>query len=91
MAKNKANNRRAERVLRELEFLSAMAMRSGAPYPAEKLNEFWELVLINQFHDILPGTSIAEVYVDSDAEYGMLFSTLSSLIVTSTPCRTSMA
>lgn len=78
VAKNKANNRRAERVLRELEFLSAMAMRTGAPYPAEKLNEFWELVLINQFHDILPGTSIAEVYVDSDAEYGMLFSTLAS-------------
>jgi alpha-mannosidase len=49
VAKNKANNRRAERVLRELEFLSAMAMRSGAPYPSEKLNEFWELVLINQF------------------------------------------
>lgn len=78
VAKNKANNRRAERVLRELEFLSAMAMRSGAPYPAEKLNEFWELVLINQFHDILPGTSIAEVYVDSDAEYAGLFSTLAS-------------
>ena len=55
-----------------------MAMRTGAPYPAEKLNEFWELVLINQFHDILPGTSIAEVYVDSDSEYGTLFSTLAS-------------
>jgi alpha-mannosidase len=78
VAKNKANNRRAERVLRELEFLSAMAMRIGAPYPSEKLNEFWELVLINQFHDILPGTSIAEVYVDSDAEYAGLFSTLGS-------------
>jgi alpha-mannosidase len=78
VAKNKANNRRAERMLRELEFLSAMAMRQGAAYPSEKLNEFWELVLINQFHDILPGTSIPEVYEDSDAEYGMLFSTLQS-------------
>ena len=78
VAKNKANNRKAERLLRELEFLSAMAMRNGTAYPSEKLNELWELVLINQFHDILPGTSIPEVYEDSDAEYGMLFSTLGS-------------
>lgn len=79
VAKNKANNRRSERLLRELEFLGVMAMtQAGASYPSETLAEFWELVLINQFHDILPGTSIPEVYVDSDAEYGRIFSTLSS-------------
>lgn len=79
VAKNKANNRRAERLLRELEFLGAMALvQTGAPYPAATLAEFWELVLINQFHDILPGTSIPEVYVDSDNEYGQIFSTLGS-------------
>lgn len=79
VAKNKANNRKAERLLRELEYLGAMAMvEAGAPYPAETLAEFWELVLINQFHDILPGTSIPEVYVDSDGEYGRIFSTLGS-------------
>ncbi|WEK03848.1 MAG: glycoside hydrolase family 38 C-terminal domain-containing protein [Candidatus Devosia phytovorans] len=79
VAKNKANNRRAERMLRELEFLGAMALtQTGAAYPSETLAEFWELVLINQFHDILPGTSIPEVYVDSDNEYGQIFSTLGS-------------
>lgn len=78
VAKNKANNRKSERLLRELEFLSAMAMRAGAPYPTDKLREFWEIVLINQFHDILPGTSIPEVYADSDAEYATLFSTIES-------------
>ena len=78
VAKNKANNRRAERVLRELEYLSAMALSAGVKYPTEQLREYWEVVLINQFHDILPGTSIPEVYVDSDAEYSMLFSTLNS-------------
>ena len=79
VAKNKANNRRAERMLRELEFLGAMALtQSGAAYPSETLAEFWELVLINQFHDILPGTSIPEVYVDSDNEYEQIFSTLGS-------------
>jgi alpha-mannosidase len=79
VAKNKANNRRAERMLRELEFLGAMALaQNGAAYPTDTLAEFWELVLINQFHDILPGTSIPEVYVDSDNEYGQIFSTLAS-------------
>jgi alpha-mannosidase len=79
VAKNKANNRNAERMLRELEFLGVMALtQAGATYPSETLAEFWELVLINQFHDILPGTSIPEVYVDSDAEYGRIFSTLNS-------------
>jgi len=79
VAKNKANNRRAERQLRELEFLGAMALATtGAAYPSEQLAEFWEVVLINQFHDILPGTSIPEVYVDSDNEYGQMFSTLAS-------------
>lgn len=80
VAKNKTNNRRAERVLRELEYLGAMALTlvPGAVYPSETLAEFWDLVLINQFHDILPGTSIPEVYDDSDAEYATIFSTLES-------------
>ncbi|MBK1793222.1 alpha-mannosidase [Devosia sp. WQ 349] len=79
VAKNKANNRRAERMLRELEFLGALALsQSGHAYPSETLAKFWELVLINQFHDILPGTSIPEVYVDSDREYAEIFSTLNS-------------
>lgn len=79
VAKNKANNRRAERSLRELEFLSALAAATeGVKYPKADINAFWETILINQFHDILPGTSIPEVYVDSDAEYAGLFSTLAS-------------
>ena len=79
VAKNKANNRMAERRLRELEFLGALALAgAGHAYPAETLAEFWELLLINQFHDILPGTSIPEVYVDSDDDYARIFSTLNS-------------
>ena len=78
-AKNKAKNRLAERRLRELEMLGALAhVQAGMPYPAETLAEFWELVLINQFHDILPGTSIPEVYVDSDADYDRIFSSHAS-------------
>jgi alpha-mannosidase len=79
IARNKANNRRAERELRELEFLAAMGHAlAGAAYPAEAIDGFWKTVLINQFHDILPGTSIPEVYEDSDAEYAELFATLAS-------------
>jgi alpha-mannosidase len=80
VARNKANNRRAERSMRELEFVSSLAaaLVPGSTYPKANIDAFWETVLINQFHDILPGTSIAEVYVDSDAEYGTLFSTLAS-------------
>lgn len=79
VAKNKANNRRSERLLRELEFLGVMALtKTGHAYPSEMLAEFWELVLINQFHDILPGTSIPEVYADSDTDYDRIFSTLGS-------------
>ncbi|MBL1421672.1 MAG: alpha-mannosidase [Alphaproteobacteria bacterium] len=78
VAKNKTNNRRAERAMRELEYLSVMAMVFDAEtkYPNEKINELWKVILINQFHDILPGTSIAEVYDDSDVEYAVLFSAL---------------
>jgi alpha-mannosidase len=80
VANNKANNRRAERRLRELEYLSAVAtvLKPGTPYPKETLDRLWELTMVNQFHDILPGTSIAEVYADSDSEYVTMFSTLDS-------------
>jgi alpha-mannosidase len=78
-AKNKAKNRLAERRLRELELLGTLAhIQAGMTYPTQTLAEYWELVLINQFHDILPGTSIPEVYVDSDADYERIFSSHSS-------------
>jgi alpha-mannosidase len=80
VARNKANNRRAEREMKELEYLCAMAtvLSPDVPYPSAKIAEFWDIILINQFHDILPGTSIAEVYKDSDAEYDSLFAALES-------------
>lgn len=60
-AQVKRLNRRAEGALREAEVLSALA--SDAPYPRERLNELWRTLLLNQFHDILPGSSITEVNV----------------------------
>lgn len=57
----KRGNRRCEFALREAEFLASLASLRGASYPAAELLEQWKLLLLNQFHDILPGTSIAEV------------------------------
>lgn len=64
-AKTKALNRAAEQRLFEAEVFSALATLDGYDYPAEQLETAWKTVLLNQFHDILPGSSISEVYVDN--------------------------
>lgn len=69
-ARNKRNNRKSEFLLHDAEFLAALAtQQTGAAYPTEVLAEAWELTCLNQFHDILPGSSIGPVYVDSDRDY----------------------
>ena len=69
-AYNKKMNRRMEFMLRDVETLSVLADQlSGVSYDREKLLEAWKIVLCHQFHDILPGSSIHEVYEDSHVEY----------------------
>ncbi len=68
-ARTKRGNRAAERLLHEAEAAAAIAHRLGrAQYPAEELRELWQTVLLNQFHDILPGSSIREVYEDAERD-----------------------
>ena len=55
-------NREAEHRLVEAEVLSSLKWLSSAEYPKEALEGAWKTVLLNQFHDILPGSSIREVY-----------------------------
>ena len=55
-------NREAEARLVEAEVLSSLAWLSGKVYPKKRLETAWKTLLLNQFHDILPGSSIAEVY-----------------------------
>ncbi len=69
MAKNKKYNRKSELLYQDLEFLHTFAMNLGGKYPQQKINANWETILLNQFHDILPGTSIKEVYEDSHKQY----------------------
>ncbi len=60
----KQANRRAELLYRDAEMLNAWASLYGMPSRQEQLNEGWRHILLNQFHDVLPGSSIAEVYDD---------------------------
>src|ERR671912_941358 len=61
-ARVKKLNREAEHRLLEAEALATLATLHGGDYPREELETAWKTLLLNQFHDILPGTSIGEVY-----------------------------
>ncbi|MDG4825964.1 alpha-mannosidase [Asanoa sp. WMMD1127] len=80
-AATKQGNRRAEHLLREAELWCATAtVRAGAAYPYDELDRLWKTVLLHQFHDILPGSSIAWVHREARTTYAAVASWLSSLI-----------
>ena len=77
MARNKKGNRKSELLMMDLELLGVLSK----DYPAEADTRLWrDIILLNQFHDILPGSSIAEVYDVTKAEYEALASEAKSLI-----------
>jgi alpha-mannosidase len=72
-ANNKRNNRKSEILLRDIEYLATLATikngfgkSSGYKYPKKDVDDMWESVLLCQFHDCLPGSSIEMCYDDSD-------------------------
>lgn len=70
VARNKKFNRKTEFLNLEAELLSVLNSKlTASKYPDEKLKECWETTLLNQFHDIIPGSSIKEVYEDSKKQY----------------------
>ncbi|NSW92360.1 MAG: alpha-mannosidase [Firmicutes bacterium] len=71
MARNKKFNRKCEFLYQDAEMLSVIGkyVAGWGEYPQEKINNGWEILLLNQFHDILPGSSIKEVYEDSKEQY----------------------
>ncbi|QQD75912.1 alpha-mannosidase [Curtobacterium sp. YC1] len=83
--RTKQGNRRSEHLLREAELWAATAaVRLGAEYPYAELEQAWHTVLLQQFHDILPGSSIAWVYENAEAEYARVAEVLEGLIGTAT-------
>ena len=79
MARNKRGNRKSELLLMDLELASVLAAAKLA-YPAGELDRMWKTVLLNQFHDILPGSSIHEVYEVTKREYEELAQTAGDLL-----------
>lgn len=72
MARNKRDNRRCENLYIAAEKVSSLSMLQGKNYPHELINKSWKNILLNQFHDILPGSSIKEVYEVTAKEYNSL-------------------
>jgi alpha-mannosidase len=80
-ARTKRGNRRSEHLLREAElWATAASIRAGLEYPWAELDEAWHTVLLNQFHDILPGSSIAWVYQVAEEHYERVAGVLEGII-----------
>jgi alpha-mannosidase len=79
----KRGNRRTEHLLREAElWCTAAALRAGHPYPYAELDDIWQEALLMQFHDILPGSSIAWVHREARQAYARLADRLEEMITT---------
>ena len=72
-ARVKWHNRKLELALRELEWAAAIdSIVAGGDYPAARLEAIWQELLLYQFHDILPGSSIKRVYDECLPRYAEL-------------------
>ncbi len=76
----KKMNRKLEYKLREAEIISTLRALGGKPYPQETLRECYKKLLINQFHDVLPGSHITPVYRDAMADYTEIDRELDTII-----------
>lgn len=70
--RTKRNNRKCEFLLQNAELLSSLAMLHGGRYDQRSFLDAWRILLTHQFHDILPGSSITEVYKDADKNYAII-------------------
>jgi alpha-mannosidase len=72
-ARNKRLNRKSEFLLHDAEFIAALAsLHSDYKYPGAQFHEAWKTICLNQFHDIIPGSSIGAVYEESQQQYAEL-------------------
>ena len=75
----KKGNRKSELALREAEMWGVMAAQKGFKYPLARMDAAWKKLLLNQFHDILPGSSIARVYVEARSDHQWVISEASDV------------
>jgi alpha-mannosidase len=81
----KKENRECETLLYVSELLSTLALLYGKNiaarrYPCTELEQAWKKLLLNQFHDLLPGTAIADAYKDAQQDYQAIRTTCSTVI-----------
>lgn len=82
-ANTKQGNRVSEHLLREAELWSSTAAARGLlDYPYDALESIWQTVLLQQFHDILPGSSIAWVHQQAEENYRRIAVELDGIIAT---------
>ena len=76
----KKGNRKAELALREAEMWGSLAgLKPSYTYPLERMDAAWKKLLLNQFHDILPGSSIGKVYERARADHRWIISEADSV------------
>ncbi len=75
----KQSNRKLELLYRRAEFLTSWLPELGQQLANEELKKGWKIILRNQFHDIIPGSSIHEVYEDAREEYKEAYQLVKSL------------
>lgn len=78
----KVGNRKNEALIRQVEAAATKAALQGAPYPHDTLEEAWQKLLLGQFHDILPGTSIAWVHDDAEEAHRQIDKSLRQILKT---------
>lgn len=81
-AKNKWYNRKCEIVIKNYEMLVPVAEAQGITLPIERdeIDKIWQELLLYQFHDILPGSSINRVYVECEARYEIIYNKLANSV-----------
>ncbi|MHA6481355.1 alpha-mannosidase [Paenibacillus sp. strain BS8-2] len=79
--RNKMENKAAERLLHQIEFMGAWLERQGQVYNRQRVEGLWKQVLLNQFHDIITGQeqSVKEVHVEAAERYAEVRSELEQL------------
>ncbi|MBW6472021.1 MAG: alpha-mannosidase [Anaerolineaceae bacterium] len=77
----KKNNRKSEFLIHDVEFLASLAstLDEHYQYPKDEINAAWKTICLHQFHDILPGSSIGEVYRESNQAFQALTASLKKL------------
>ena len=79
-SRNKRANRKSEFLMHDAEFIATYAaLLAGHPYPASEFQNAWRTICLNQFHDIIPGSSIGPVYEESQEQYAELAQNVTKL------------